>query len=257
MSTRGTHAAARAATLLAALSVLMTVGAGVTAGVVMARDGGPDGSGTLVRGHGDSAGPDPTSQPTEWPDHDYTDWERVTGKPDDSGFAAAYQVPRRAWKTFEPDYAVAYRDDSGKKTASGHAPANYYGNQCSQDGSRVAGGWTVLADTEPSGDLVDLAEAAVRRWATGYASDGTGTAAPMSQPSTERLTLPNGSDAARSLITLDMSDSEGSCLPDSAEIMATTINTPEGAKTLVQARYLTRPGITDEEWQQISDSLEP
>ncbi|KRF18954.1 hypothetical protein ASG90_03450 [Nocardioides sp. Soil797] len=255
MSSGGTHAAARVASLLAVLSVLMTVGTGVTAGVVMARSDGPDGSGTLVRGKGSSE--EPTEDNSRTPAYDYTDWETVEGKPGDSGFAASYRVPNRAWKTFNPDYAVAFRDQSGKRIASGHAPANYYGNNCSEAGKKVAGAWTVLADTEPSGELVDLAEAAVRRWGRGYATDNAGNLAKMSEPETDEVTLPDGTPAARSLVTVDMSTFSGACLPESAEIMATTINTADGAKTLVQARYLTPSGLTDEQWQQISDSLEP
>lgn len=247
MSTRGTHTAARVATLLAVLSVLVTVGAGATAGVVMVRGDGPDGSGTLVRGEGDS--PDPP------PSHDYSGWEVVTGPPGDSGEAVTYRVPRSTWEVYAPDYAVAFRDSSGKKIASGHAPANYYGNRCADSGKEMAGGWTVLDDDQPSGGLGERAEAALRPWAEGYAADDAGNLLPVSRPTTEEVTLPDGTPAGRSTISVDMSSSEGACLPDSAEIMATTIDTADGPQTLVQARYLESSGISDEEWLQIADSL--
>lgn len=257
MSRRATDPVPLVATLLAVLSVLLTVGAGATAGVLMARGDDPDGSGTLIRGGGKTSEPDPTPETSDPPPvYDYTGWTVVPGPPSDSGFAAAYRVPEANWKVFGPGRAVSFRDQAGKKTASGHAPAHYYGNKCRDKGQKIAGGWAVLADVEPSGDLEDLAEAAVRRWAKGYASNANGTVAPMSEPTTEVVTMPDDTRAARSLITIDMSIFDGKCLPDSAEIMVTTIDTQDGAQSLVQARYVTTPGISDEDWRQISDSLE-
>lgn len=257
MTTRAAHPAALAASVLAVLSVLLTIGAGATAGVLMARGEDPDGSGTLIRGGGDSTDADPTPESSDPPpDYDYTGWTTVTGPPGDSGSAPSYKVPETNWKTFGPDYDVAFRDKADKKFASGKAPAHYLGNKCRAQGKRIPGAWTVLADTEPSGDLVDLAEAAVRQWAKGYASDGEGTTAPTSEPVSEAVTLPDGTTAGRSLITVDMSVFDDKCVPDSAEIMVTTIDTQDGAQSLVQARYLATPGVTDLQWRQISDSLQ-
>lgn len=241
-----------AAKALAAISILTTVCAGVAAGVAAARDSS-DGSGTLVRGTGQNqTAPNSPRQPV----FDYSGWTVVSGQSGKSGDVATYRVPASDWKSYGTDYVVSFRDTDDKTLASGHALANYYGNSCSDDDTKVAGGWTVLADTEPSGDLETIAEDAVRRWAQGYATNADGTTAKMSEPNAELVGLDDGTTAARARIEVDMSVFSGPCLPQEAEVMATTIDSPDGAKTLVQARYVTNDGgITDREWNGISQSL--
>ncbi len=239
---------------LAVVSVLTTVGAGVTAGVAATRGDDSNGSGTLVRGSGDPS--ETETEPSQEPAFDYAGWQEVSGIPGDSGDSALYRLPATGWKTYAADYAVSFRDRNEKAYASGHALANYYGNRCKESGKRMAGGWVVLADTEPSGDLKTIAEDAVRRWARGYATNASGTTADMTEPTPKDVTLNDGTEAARATIEIDMSIFGGVCLPNRAEVAVTTIDTPDGAKTLVQARYVSAVGITDRQWQGIAQSLE-
>ncbi|KQY56587.1 hypothetical protein [Nocardioides sp. Root140] len=249
----------QAALALAVVSVLTTLGAGITAGVAAGQGDDPDGSGTLVRGKGDptesGTGPSETST-TEDPGFDYTGWKVVNGMPGDSGEVASYRLPPTSWKPFASDYAVSFTDKSGKAYVSGHALANYYGNRCKDGGERVPGGWTVLADTVPSGDLKTIAEDAARGWARGYGTNANGTTGTMTRPVAKEVTLDDGTTAARASIDIDMSIFSGVCLPTKAQVSVTTIDTSEGAKTLVQARYVSAVGITDTQWRAIGQSLE-
>lgn len=240
---------------LAVVSVLVTVGAGVTAGVVFAQGDSGGNSGTLVRGSGSPRTTNSPS-PTET-GFDYSGWKLVNGMKSSSGETASYRLPSKGWTTYASDYQVSYADQQGKRYAEGHALANYYGNKCSEKGEKLPGGWTVLAEPEQSGDLKSIAEVAVRRWARGYGTNETGTTAKMTGPVSESVTLADGTPAARAQMTLDMTVFTSACLPAEAEVMVTTMDTPDGAKSLVQARYVMSKGITDEQWEAISLSLAP
>lgn len=247
----------KAAVALAVTSILATVCAGVAAGV-SAASGDPGRSGNLVRGtdpaETDPGQPDPN--PPKDPHFDYSGWKVISGTRGESGHIATYRIPANDWKSYGPDYAVSFRDKDEKKLASGHALANYYGNDCSDSGNKIAGGWTVIADTGPSGDLKATAEASALRWAKGYATNAEGTTGDMNEPDVVLVGQDDGTTAARALIEVDLGIFTGPCLPEKAELMVTTIDSPDGTKSLVQARYLVdEGGITDRQWTGISQSF--
>lgn len=235
--------------VLAVVSVLTTLAAGVVAGVAMVRDDPSDGSGTLVRG-----AEDPTDEPTEPESYDYTGWQVVAGLTGDSGYAAAYRVPPTGWKLSDKAHDVTFRDSSNAPLVTGHSLATYYGNKCKEDGDKVAGGWTVLAETVPPGDLSQIAAAAARKWGRGFTQD----VASIPEPTTETVRLADGTLAARAEVTVKREGTGSRCTTESSEIMVTTIDTSDGAKSLVQTRWADLPkGIGDADWAAISQSLEP
>ncbi|MDN5892932.1 MAG: hypothetical protein L0H93_02805 [Nocardioides sp.] len=228
-----------AAVLLGVLSFVMVLGASVTAAVVQHRD---DPSGTEGLDGRDSVG-----------------WSVVRGTPGPSDAPALYRVPE-GWDTQTADKPVQYTASDGSVLASGHSTSLYYGNDCSQAKARIAGGWAALADTDAAqgagDDLVDAAEKALRAWGTGYATHVNGATGPMTAFPGQSVELDDGTTAGRARMEIDMSAFEGACLPDTAEIMVTSIRTADGVKSLVQARYLLKEGaISDEQWSRIADSL--
>lgn len=238
----------RAAIALAALSVVLILGTSVTAAVVQARDGGTSGgvSGTLTRGGGQNG-------------FDYSDWQVVKGVQGSSGDEAAYRVPGD-WETQSARDPVQYTAPDGGVLAKGHSTSFYYGNDCVDAGARISAAWAALADPDTSkaaGDaLVATAQKAVRAWGRGYSTNVEGTTAPMTAIPPESVELPDGTAAGRARMEVDMTVFSGPCLPETAEIMVTSIETVDGVKSLVQARYLLdEGGLPDREWDALADSL--
>lgn len=244
------------ALLLGALSVVTVLAVSMTAAVVQTGDDAdPGGSGTLVRG---GAGDGRV---------DYTGWSTVTGTPGASGDPATYRAPE-GWETRSADDPVEYLTHDGGMLARGHSSSYYWGNDCRQrkGGARVPGGWAALADTTARSDSGDLsadalvahAEVQLRDWGRGYGTNAQGVTGPMTAHPGEAVELDDGTVAGRARMEIDMSDFPGRCLPDTAEIMITSIDTEDGTKSLVQARYLLDDGaVSDEAWDGIAASLTP
>jgi hypothetical protein len=229
--------------VLAVVSVIAAVGAGVIAAVVMT---GEDGGGT------------PSDRRMTGTGFDYSTWVTVSGR-SGTGDPATYQVPGGAdWEIHEPGFAVSYTGKDGRPYASGHAAAFYYGNHCTDGSEKVAAGWMVLADTEPGSDLEAYAAESARRWARGYGSGAGGTQAPTTKPVLEDVELADGTPAVSARISLDMTVFKGPCLSDDAEVTVVSFETGEGIKALVAARYVgVDGGIPDEEYAAILASVEP
>jgi hypothetical protein len=226
--------------VLAVVSLLAAVGAGVVSAVVMV---GEDGSG------------EPSDGPTGL---DHTAWTTVEGRAG-AGDPATYQVPGGAdWEIHDADFAVSYTGEDKRRYASGHAASFYYGNGCTDGSEKVAAGWAVFADTEQGSDLDAYAAESARRWARGYATGADGTQAPTTEPVLEDVELADGTPAVSAHVSLDMTVFEGPCLSDDAEVTVVSFETDEGIKALVAARYVgVTGGIPDEEYDAILASVEP
>ena len=227
------------AVVLAVLSLVAALGAGLAAAFVMGGD--------------DDSSDEPTPSGSANPG-----WSTVSGIPGSAG-PATYQVPGGAdWEIHDADFAVSYKDDDGTPDASGHAASFYYGNDCTDGEETVAAGWALLADAQRGPDLDALAARSVRAWARGYGTGAGGTKAPTDQLVVGDFLLGDGTPAVSARISLDMSVFEGPCLSGAAEVTVVSFPTRDGIKSLVAARYLgVEGGISDEVYDAILKSVRP
>jgi len=231
--------------LLAVVAVLSTLGAGVGAAVVQAREEprGAAGGGTASPSPGV---PDPFLAPAEG--FDYRNWV------DQRAEAAGYRLPG-GWHVAPAERLVEARDVDDAVVARGSLSAYYYGNRCT-DTEPVAGAFTVLAEPVAGSDPKAAAEDAVLAWARSYNHNSAGVEAAFTDPVTRDVTLADGSEATRSWVSIDMSVFSGTCLPERAEVAVTTVARGEQLVSLVQGRYvLEQGGVSDAQWSAIAASL--
>lgn len=234
--------------VLALLSVITTVGAGVAAGVVQVNQDGAEAERGSVE-----LGPDPFSGDFE-ADY-YVNWAIQSGVSPSSAPAARYRVPL-SWSVRSTGTELTARDADGGVLGRGHAPAYYFGNRCRDGGTEVPAAWTVLADPVSGSDATAGSRAAVDAWVQTVARNADGVTAPLSEIETRSVTLADGSAAARSRIRVDLTVFEGPCLPDQAELAATTVATEAGLVSLIQTRYLVgEGGVGERVWSGIAASL--
>lgn len=236
--------------VLAVLSVVTTVGAGVAAGVVqISEEPGPSAAGAGVI----ELGPDPFAGTFET-DY-YVNWAIQTGVAPASGTPAKYRVPL-AWTVRSTSTELTANDGSGGLLATGHAPAYDFGNRCQDGATQVPAAWTVLADPVVGDDATAGSRAAVDAWVTALARNAAGVTAPLSEVETLPVTLGDGTAAVRSRVRVDLTVFDGPCLPDEAELAATTVATDAGLVSLIQARYLLEDrGVGERVWAGIAASL--
>ncbi len=228
---------------------MLVVGAAATGAVIRVQEGPTEVTPAAAPGtSGPADRPDPFAKPQAgWV---MTNWAIQAG---DDG--SSYRVPP-GWRVSSAGVSYDSRDADGAVLARGTAPSYYYGNACSEAGAEIAGAWAVLADPVEGDDLALVAEDAVTAWARGFARNSAGTVAPISAPVTERVTLADGTAAVRSWVEVDMTVFTGPCLPEQAQVAATSAEGEDGVHTLVQTRYLLDSGgLSAAAWSTLAASL--
>lgn len=235
----------RIVSLCAAAAVVATVGAGISAALVRAgEDSAASGSRTTA-----TAAPDPFASPDAG--FDYRHWIH-----NNDGDGVSYRLPG-GWAVSAGEGKVEAADVHGAMVARGHRAAYYFGNDCTDGGRPIAGGWTALIDPVTGETPAGVAEDAALKWASSINHDKqSGAVAPVTAPTTTSVQLADGADAVRSWVSVDMTPLEGSCLPDRAEVAVTAVASGDVVVGLVQGRYvLPRGGVTDARWSAIAASL--
>ncbi|MFS3128914.1 hypothetical protein ACLM5J_10975 [Nocardioides sp. Bht2] len=248
MASSGLRGTVRA---FAILSVAVTVGAGVAAGVVQATEApatSEPGAAKVELGTNPFVG-------TFDADY-YVNWAIQSGTATGEGKPASYRVPL-SWTVKSTSTELVATDDAGVTVARGHAPSYYFGNNCRNGaGTEVPAAWTVLADPVPGTDLEAASTSAVETWVRTVARNADGVDAPLTSIESTPVTLNDGTAAVRSRVRVDLTVFNGPCLADQAELAATTIATDEGAVSLIQSRYLlSERAVGDRVWAGIAASL--
>lgn len=234
----------------AVLSILATLGAGITAALVQVNE---EPASSAPRRAAVELGPNPFAGTFE-ADY-YVNWAIQSGVATSSGKPASYRAPL-SWVVKSTGTELVAADDAGAVLARGHAPAYYFGNSCLDAGTEIPAAWTVLADPVPGTDLAAASEAAASAWVKTVARNAQGLNAPLSPVETTEVTLDDGTAAARSRLRVDLTVFDGPCLADQAELAATTIATEAGLVSLIQARYLlAERGVGDRVWAGIAASV--
>lgn len=234
----------------AVVAVVATIGAGTSALVVQRGEGPAQGAGPQPSA---SPGVPSPSDPFVTPrgGFDYQSWIQQQ----DDAAGVGYRLPA-GWRVDSPATTTEASDVNGAVVARGRLGAHYYGNNCTSGGTPFPGAWTALSETtgtDPERVADDLAVA----WASSinYVEQG-GTVAPVSDPASGAVTLANDDDAVRSWVSVDLSDLEGECRSDRAEVAVTTVARGDRLVSLVQGRYLVDAGgLSDALWTAIAASL--
>ncbi|NYG60114.1 hypothetical protein BJ980_003037 [Nocardioides daedukensis] len=186
----------------------------------------------------------------------HADWKPVVAEAIDAGLPTTYAVPGgHDWVISPAGDDVAFPGSHGRPKVTGTGAARWFGNDCTEDGTPIAGAWVVVADPE-RGRAREVAVRELESWARGYATNDRGRIAPMSQRQVSAVTLADGSAAVQASVRFDMSVFEAGCAGRTAEMLVTCLERDGRVVTLVQARHLGVPhALSERAWRGIWKSL--